>query len=246
MTKTILIFGASSKIATAAARVWAIDGAKFILVGRQVDTLQTLVTDLEARGASGAIPLALDYRNFAGHEAFVNGLIQEHGPIHITLMAHGLLGDQEEDQKSVASTMAVVDANFLSYISLLTPLANKLEEAGSGSLLVISSVAGDRGRKSNYIYGASKGGVSLFVQGLRNRLQSKGVHVATIKPGFVDTPMTAHLPKNKLFASPETIGHGIVMAEKKSSDICYLPFFWRFIMLIIKLIPEMLFKRLSL
>ena len=124
--------------------------------------------------------------------------------------------------------------------------ANRFEAQESGTLVAISSVAGDRGRQSHYVYGAAKGGLSIFMAGLRNRMHAKGVKVITVKPGFVDTPMTAHMKKGPLFASADTIGAGIVKAIDRGSDVVYLPWFWRWIMLVIKLIPEALFKRLSL
>ena len=131
-------------------------------------------------------------------------------------------------------------------VSFLTPVANYFEKLQKGTIAVGSSVAGDRGRQSNYLYGTAKGAKTIFLQGLRNRLTKSGVQVLTIKPGFVDTPMTAHIEKGPLFVDPEVIAQGIMKAIKNKRDVVYLPFFWRWIMLIIKLIPEKIFKRLSL
>jgi short-subunit dehydrogenase len=131
-------------------------------------------------------------------------------------------------------------------ISLLTLLANYFEHQKRGCIAVISSVAGDRGRQSNYVYGAAKGAVTIFLQGLRNRLASKGVAVVTIKPGMVDTPMTAHMRKSRLFASAETVGQGIYQAMVKRRDVVYMPGYWRYIMWIIKSIPESRFKNLRI
>ena len=138
------------------------------------------------------------------------------------------------------------DTNFISVVSLLTQLANHFSAKKSGTIAVISSVAGDRGRQSNYIYGAAKGALSVLLQGLRNRLYSDNVHVLTIKPGFVDTPMTSEIKKNFLFVKPEYVAAAIKSAVEKKKDVIYVPWFWRYIMLIIKLIPEFIFKRLSL
>ena len=143
-------------------------------------------------------------------------------------------------------TLKEIDINGLSVIALSTRLGNIFEAQGRGSLAVISSVAGDRGRQSNYVYGAAKGMVSLFLQGMRNRLSRKGVQVLTIKPGFVDTPMTAALPKGALWAKPEAIANGIVRAIERERDEVYLPGFWWMIMAIIRHVPERVFKRLSL
>jgi len=140
-----------------------------------------------------------------------------------------------------------MDINFLSVVSLLTPIANRFEENKRGTIAVISSVAGDRGRQSNYVYGAAKSGLDAFLQGLRNRRSKADVHVLTIKPGFVDTPMTAHIPeRGPLWAQPEDVAKGIVSAIEKQKYVVYLPRFWSLIMLIIRSIPERIFKKLSL
>ncbi|MCG8081658.1 MAG: SDR family NAD(P)-dependent oxidoreductase, partial [Candidatus Thiodiazotropha taylori] len=138
------------------------------------------------------------------------------------------------------------EVNALTTISLLTNLANYFEAQQRGSIVVISSVAGDRGRQSNYVYGAAKGAVTIFLQGLRNRLTKSGVNVLTVKPGFVDTPMTADFPKGALWASSEKVAQDINKAIDAQKSVAYVPWFWRYIMLIIKSIPEMVFKKLSL
>lgn len=139
-----------------------------------------------------------------------------------------------------------IGVNFVSAASLLSHLANLMEKRRGGTIAVISSVAGDRGRQSNYVYGAAKAGLSAFASGLRNRLQKSGVSVVTIKPGFVDTPMTAHVKKGPLFATPEAVARGIVKAIDRRKDVVYVPGFWRPIMWLIRSIPERIFKRLSL
>jgi len=156
------------------------------------------------------------------------------------------LPDQRECERSVAKTLEAFQTNAISTIALLTEIANRFEARGRGVIAVISSVAGDRGRQSNYVYGAAKGAVNIFTQGLRNRLAKKGVAVVTIKPGFVDTPMTAHLPKNALFASPEYVGARIFKAIERREDVVYVPWFWFFIMTLIRHVPERIFKRLNL
>ena len=159
-----------------------------------------------------------------------------------------MLPDQEACAADARAALAAVDVNFTSVVSLCTELANLLETQGSGSLAVISSVAGDRGRQSNYVYGAAKAGLSAFLQGLRNRLHPVGVQVLTIKPGFVATKMTEHLPNRSgpLWAQPDEIAAGIFSAIQKGKNEVYLPRFWALIMLIIKLLPEAVFKRLKL
>jgi short-subunit dehydrogenase len=168
------------------------------------------------------------------------------GGLDVALIAHGTLPDQKACEASVALTLKEIDNNGLSVVALATLLGEKFEAQGHGTLAVIGSVAGDRGRQSNYVYGAAKGMVSLFLQGLRNRLAKKGVQVLTIKPGFVDTPMTASFPKGALWAQPDDIARGILRAIGQGKDVVYLPGFWRLIMLIIRHVPERIFKRLSL
>ena len=162
------------------------------------------------------------------------------------LISHGTLGDQELCQKSVPETLKEFSTNALSVISLLTIIANYMEQQKRGCIAVVSSVAGDRGRQGNYVYGAAKSAVSTFTGGLRTRLAKSGVEVVTVKPGFVDTPMTADIKKGLLFASAAKVGLDIYNAMKKGSEVLYTPWFWRYIMLIVKSIPEPIFKKLSI
>jgi short-subunit dehydrogenase len=168
------------------------------------------------------------------------------GGIDIVLIAHGSLPDQKACEQDTQKTLEAINTNAISTISLLTYLANHFERQGRGTIAVISSVAGDRGRQSNYVYGTAKAAVTVFLQGLRNRLYKSGVQVLTIKPGFVDTPMTAAFKKGLLWASPEEIAKAIYIAIATTKDIIYAPWYWRWILLIIRHIPEILFKRLSL
>lgn len=245
MKRCIVIFGATSKIAESAAREWAAQGSELILVGRSEERLQTLVEDLSARGAKPVRSYTIDFADYPAHEAFVAELLGHH-EITTAFLCHGFLGEQENVQKSVAASLDSIGVNFLSYVSLLTPLAEAFSSRGSGEIVVVGSVAGDRGRASNYVYGCAKGATALFAQGLRNRLASKGVHVMTIKPGMVDTPMTAHLAKGPLFAQASQVGVQIVRALDRKRSVCYLPWWWLIIMTIIRLIPEGIFKRLKL
>lgn len=242
----ILIIGATSAMAEATARRYAAGGAAFYLLARKAERLQALAADLKIRGAQAAAFAVFDVTDHASHAQTLQTARDVLGGFDIVLIAHGTLGDQKACEQDVSLTLKEMETNALSVISLLTLLAPVMEAQGQGTLAVISSVAGDRGRQSNYVYGAAKGMVSLFLQGLRNRLDRHGVQVLTIKPGFVDTPMTAAFPKGSLWASPETIAAGIEHAISKRKDVVYLPGFWRWIMLIIKLIPERIFKGLSL
>lgn len=242
----IVILGATSAIAEQFARRYASEQHRLFLVSRNKFRLDGIAEDLRIRGTGEVFTEAVDLSDIATHASCVKNMLSQLGSIDIVLVAYGSLGDQSECEKSVELTLSEMNTNCLSVISLLTLLANQLESQASGTIAVISSVAGDRGRQSNYVYGAAKGALSIFLQGLRNRLDRKGVHVLTVKPGFVDTPMTKDFKKGLLWVSPAVIAKGIDKAIKGKKDIVYLPFFWRYIMLIIKYIPEKIFKRLSL
>jgi len=244
--KRIMIIGATSAIAEATASIYAQQGNSLALVARNEERLDTLASDLKIRGAENIETAVLDVNDFESHKNALDELITRLGGLDIVLIAHGTLPDQAACEQDIELTIKELNTNAISTISLLSHLANTLQQQGSGSIAVISSVAGDRGRQSNYVYGAAKGAVSVFLQGLRNRLQKHNVDVLTIKPGFVDTPMTAEFKKGLLWAQPEAIAKGIINAIEKKKDEVYLPFFWRWIMLIITSIPEKLFKRLSL
>lgn len=244
--KKVLVLGATSAIAQATVRLLAARGASLYLVGRNAANLDAVTKDAATRGAAKVESKAVDLNDFATHEALVEGAFQALGGLDGVVLAHGVLGDQAESQATWAATEAVLRTNFMSAVSLLTPLANRFEAQKAGTLVVISSVAGDRGRQSNYVYGASKGALNVFLQGLRNRLAKSNVAVVTVKPGFVDTPMTAHLPKNKLFASPEKVARGLLRAADSRKNEVYVPGIWALIMLIIKSIPESVFKKLKL
>jgi short-subunit dehydrogenase len=245
--KQIMIIGATSAIAQSVARLYASRGARMFLVARNPERLAVVADDLRARGAVAVDCFAADLAEHSRHAEILHAAWTVLPAMDTVLVAHGVLPDQSQCQASVTDTMHALDVNFLSVVSLLTPLANQFEANKRGTLVVISSVAGDRGRQSNYVYGSAKSGLDAFLQGLRNRLSKAGVHVVTIKPGFVATPMTAHLPQQgPLWAQPDDVAEGIVKAIDKQKDVVYLPGFWALIMLIIRLIPERIFKRLSL
>lgn len=244
--KKVLVLGATSAIAQSTVRLLAARGASLYLVGRNPERLEAVAQDARTRGAARVETEALDLDDIARHEALVERAATALGGLDGALLAHGILGNQEAAQRSYAEAEKVLRTNFLSAVSLLTPLANRFEAQKAGTLVVISSVAGDRGRQSNYVYGASKGALSVFLQGLRNRLAHAGVAVVTVKPGFVDTPMTADVKKNALFATPDKVARGIVRAADARKDEVYLPGFWGPIMFAIRGIPERVFKRMKL
>jgi len=244
--QNILIIGATSAIAEATARFYARRGDNLYLLARNEERLSSIAADLKIRGAASTHYAPLDVNQFKVHAKLIDTAFKKMGAVDIVLIAHGTLPDQKTCENDFNTTLAELNTNAISTISLLTHIANKLEAQQDASLAVITSVAGDRGRQSNYVYGAAKGMVSIFLQGLRNRLHKSGVKVLDIKPGFVDTPMTAAFNKGLLWAKPETIAKGIVRAIDKQKHEIYTPFFWRFIMLIIRSIPESIFKKLGL
>jgi len=162
------------------------------------------------------------------------------------LIAVGTLPDQRTCEQDSEQTVREFCTNCVSLIAFLVHVANYFEAQRQGCIAVITSVAGDRGRQSNYVYGAAKGALDIFLQGLRSRLFKVGVPVVTVKPGFVDTPMTASLRKNFFFASPQAVGRSIYHAMLRRKDVVYVPWFWRWVMAIIKNVPERAFKRMKL
>lgn len=239
----ILIIGATSAIAEASARLWAARGARLYLLGRSAPRLEAIAADLRAHGAVVTTGL-LDANEVDAHAAALDAAATELGGIDIALLAHGTLPDQAECDRSPAATVQALADNGLSTLALMNALANRLAGQGRGTLAVISSVAGDRGRASNGAYGAAKAAVSTYASALRQRLTGSGAHVLTIKPGLVDTPMTRHFRKGPLWAQPDAIARGIVRAIDRRRSVVYLPWFWRPVMAVIGLIPEMVFRRL--
>jgi decaprenylphospho-beta-D-erythro-pentofuranosid-2-ulose 2-reductase len=242
----VLIIGATSAIAEATARLFAQRGNRLHLLARNQERLESLAQDLVIRGAESVTFDTLDINDIGRHQSILDTAIDKMDGIDIVLIAHGTLPDQEACEHSIEQTLRELNTNAVSVIALLSHLANLFEKQGNGTIAVISSVAGDRGRQSNYVYGAAKGAITLFLQGLRNRLHKSGVHILTIKPGFVDTPMTAAFKKGLLWAKPDTIARGIMNSINKKKDVVYLPSFWRLIMLIIRIIPESIFKKTNI
>jgi decaprenylphospho-beta-D-erythro-pentofuranosid-2-ulose 2-reductase len=241
--KKILIIGATSAIAEATARLWAGQGHRLYVLGRNTERLTAIAADLTVRGAESAQYALLNVNEFAQHAAVLDAAAMALSGIDIVLIAHGTLGDQKACEQDFAATLQELNTNAISVISLLTHLGNRFEAQRHGSIVVISSVAGDRGRQSNYVYGTAKGAVTIFLQGLRQRLHKSGVQVLTIKPGFVDTPMTAEFKKGLLWAKPETIARSIYAGVEKRRQVVYAPRFWWGVMTIIKLIPNYIFNK---
>ncbi len=246
---SVLIFGITSAMAEHTARKFAAAGSTIAIAGRNQTRVQDIGADLRVRGATAIHELPpYDARKPDSLAPCVAAGFEALGQVDIVLIAHGSLPDQDRCEADIDAAVAELDTNFISILRLCTDIANRLEAAGKPATLgVISSVAGLRGRQSNYLYGAAKGGLNVFLQGLRNRMHPHRIRVVTLLPGFVDSPMTAEIEKGPLFVSAEKAGACIHRAlVRAAGDIAYVPFFWRWIMLIIRWIPEPLFKRLKL
>lgn len=241
----LLVLGATSAIAMATMRLYARRGASFYLVARNEEKLALVAADVQVRGAAAVHTGVMDLDRTEYHTALLQDAHEKLQGIDAALIAHGVLGDQAAAEQDYRVAEQVIRTNLLSSVSLVTWLANYFVAQKRGTIAVISSVAGDRGRKTNYVYGTTKAALSTFLQGVRNRVDRVGVNVITIKPGFVATPMTAHLPGGTLFATPQAIATGIAAAIDRRKDVVYLPGFWWWIMSAVRLLPERVFKRLN-
>lgn len=240
----ILIIGATSDMAKSIAREFASKGFDMYLAGRGMDRLSDLAADIKTRTGRDAKAVELDVTAFDTHRSIYEGL--NPAPVGVICVA-GYLGTQESAQTNFLIAQKIIDTNYTGPVSLLNIAAEKMEQAKEGFIIGISSVAGDRGRKSNYIYGSAKSAFTEYLSGMRNRLFDSGVHVMTVKPGFVNTKMTAgmDLPQ-KLTAQPDDVAKDIYGAWAKKKDVIYTKSIWKIIMLIIRHIPEFKFKRMSI
>lgn len=245
-TKKVVVLGATSGIAVEVQRQLARQGCELLLVARSPQRLVELQTDLTARGAQRVIPYAADLAAIPQHDAIFEFVRQSMPDFDTVLLAYGSMQDQKDSEASVDTLLEELQVNFVSATAILTLFAADLERRRTGCLAAITSVAGDRGRRLNYVYGSAKGALSLFLQGLRSRLHPSGVRVITIKPGPVQTAMTDHLPNASRFADPEKVACDIVRAlERRSPDVLYTPKIWRYVMTAVEHVPESIFKRLS-
>jgi decaprenylphospho-beta-D-erythro-pentofuranosid-2-ulose 2-reductase len=240
--KRTLVLGATSAVAGAVARECARRGERLFLIGRDAAKLAKVVESLGAAVVGSATG---DFEDAASNARLAERAITELGGLDSVFVVHGLLPDQRETEVDFAAAAKTLAVNFTSVVSFLVPLANHLSAQRSGAIVVVGSVAGDRGRPRNYTYGAAKGGLAIYLQGLRSRLYRDGVRVVTIKLGPVDTPMTATHKKNLLFAEVEAVGAAIVGARSAGPTEAYVPGFWRPIMWVVRSLPEPVFQRLA-
>ncbi|WP_188633814.1 SDR family oxidoreductase [Lentibacillus kapialis] len=245
--RTVLVLGATSTIAQKTVHRLAARKMNLILAGRQPDQLETMKRDLEIRYQIKVSVKSFDALDFDGHEMFFSNVLAENDRIDGVLLMYGAMSDQREAEQSFAKSRKMIDVNYTSAVSILNIAASYFEKKKHGFIGAVSSVAGDRGRQSNYIYGSTKAGLSAYLQGLRNRLHKSGVQVLTIKPGIVNSKMTyGTVEDSPLLAEPEKVAGDIDRAILKRRNVLYTPWFWLVIMLAVKLIPEWLFKRTEL
>lgn len=243
MKKSILILGATSDIGKALAKRYAEEGWSIFLAGRDRDQLDRLASDITIRYGVPADPYYFDALAYDTHEDFLKGL--QDLPL-VTVSVFGYLGEQETAEENWEMCKQILDTNYTAAVSVLNLVSNRYSQRGQGVIIGISSVAGDRGRSSNYLYGSSKAAFTAYLSGLRARMFAKNVHVMTVKPGFVMTKMTAGMDLPPLLtAKPGAVANVIFKAMKKKKNVIYVEGKWRWIMLIIKFIPEMIFKRLK-
>ncbi|MEI6892681.1 MAG: SDR family oxidoreductase [Pontiella sp.] len=242
--KNILILGATSDMAQAIAKKYAAEGWSLSLAARKVEMLKPIASDLQVRSSAEIQILEFDATDFSNHRNFYDALIPKPD---VVIAAFGYMSDQDEVRSNLEEIRRTIEVNFTGMASILSVVADDFEQRGSGTLVAISSVAGDRGRQSNYIYGSAKAGLSAFLGGLRNRLANKGVHVMTVKPGFARTKMTENMElPTALTASPEQIAEAVFQGVEKKRNVVYTLWMWRFIMLIIMNIPEFIFKKMKM
>src|ERR1700733_13465453 len=235
--RKILVLGATSGIAEATCRIWAAQGASLFLVARNAEKLAAVAADLRTRGANFVDTAVADLDDTDKHPQLLAHAVNSLTGMDIAYLAHGILGDQAEAERDFNAAAQILYTNLLAPVSLLTWLANFCVQRRAGVLAVISSVAGDRGRKSNYVYGSSKAGLSAFLGGLRNRIDREGVNILTIKPGPTKTAMTSGMDQKKM-ADVDDVAATIVAAIDKRKDELYVPGIWRIIMAVIRTIPE--------
>ena len=242
----ILVLGAYSGIAHGLSKTWAADGHEFFLVGRRDSELQRVARDLSARGASVTETFVADLQESKATGEAIQASLKVLDQIDIVIVAYGILPVQSKDNVDESRAQRIIAINFTSVVTALITLSRILKKQGHGKIILLSSVAGLRGRASNYLYGSTKAALNAYASGMRADLHSVGIKVITVLPGFVRSAMTAHLPDSPLFIDSDKAGQLIRKRADQNRDVIYVPGFWRIIMTVIRLIPEAIFKRLSL
>jgi len=242
--KSILILGATSDVAVATARRFAEEKYAIILAARDGDNMSRIASDIAIRTQTDVRSVLFDAEDTGSHAHFYSSLGMTPD---VTVCVFGYLGDQQRAEHDWAEASKIIQVNYTGAASILSIIANDYARLGRGTIVGISSVAGERGRQSNYFYGSAKAGFTAFLSGLRNRMVTRGVHVVTVKPGFINTKMTIGMPLPKpITAEPIHVGNAIFKAVARKKNVIYVLPIWRIIMLIIRNIPEGVFKKLKL
>jgi len=242
--KNVLILGATSDMAQAIAKKYAAEGWSLTLAAREADLLEPIAGDLRVRTNLPVEAALFDATDFASHSGFYEGLATKPDAV---ICVFGYMGDQMAARTDFEEVRRTIDINFTGAVSVLNIVADDFEKRGYGAIAGISSVAGDRGRQSNYIYGSAKAGLTAYLSGLRNRLAKAGVHVMTVKPGFCRTKMTEQMDlPAALTAEPEQVAAAVFKGMEKKRNVVYTLWMWRYIMLIIRHIPEFIFKKMGM
>lgn len=247
--KRVILLGALSAIGEATARLYAGEGASLVLAARNAERLGQVAGDLAARGAARCLTWHVDFAAGADAQAEIDRMAASlDGPVDVAMIFFGALGEQRLIEKDIAQARRLIDLNFSSAAEWCLAAANLLERQKRGTLLAVSSVAGDRGRQSNYVYGAAKAGLTTLVEGIAHRLAPSGARAVAVKLGFVDTPMTAHIEKGgPLWARPEQVARRLkVLAARSRKPVVYVPAFWRWIMLVVRHVPTGIYHRTRL
>lgn len=241
----MLIIGATSAIASETAKLFAGDNYSLFLVARNAEKLKKTENELSKIGTGKMLSFLMDVNDTGKHQEMLKAAVKGLGGLDIVFIAHGSNSVRHEEESDGNKILQEVNTNFGSTVSILALIADYFQKRKSGTIAVISSVAGDKGRKRQYLYASCKAGLTVFLEGLRQRLHQYNVSVVTIKPGLVRTPMTEHIKSSFLFSDMPVIAKGIKNAILKKKDVAYIPGYWRYIMLVLRLIPEPLFKRLN-
>jgi len=244
--KRILVLGGYSGIAQKVEEKWAHKGASFYLVGRDHSKLEVVRNHLKTLGANEVFIEQMDLTNLNEHRNILQRAINSLNGLDLLFVCYGILPNQKELEKEPIKIVENYNINTISLIHFVTIVANYFESKKTGTIAVVTSVAGERGRKSNFFYGSAKACVDVYLQGLRHKLSSSNIKIITIKPGVVDTPMTKDLDKKLLIASPEKVATDIIRGIDKGQLVIYTPWYWKYIMLIIKLLPQKIFNRLNI
>lgn len=243
---SVLILGATSPIAHALARQYAMRGAKVALAARDLEETERRAADLKVRFGVEARAYRFDARSYGDHPGFLRQVAADMGTIEIAVVAFGDLGDRQRSIEDFEAARVVLETNYLGAASICEAMAREMAGQRRGTIVGIGSVAGERGRYSNYFYGSAKGGFALYLQGLRARMFHEGVHVLTVKPGFIDTPMTWGLRGRIPIASPDALAKAVAKAAERRTDFLYYPWFWRCVMAIVRAVPESRWKKLKI